>query len=200
MSLGAPNRYRWRQFCLAQSATRGWQVIVGRKRAGPDGYRRAQRREIERKAGAMRCDNGAEDVLGADLDASREALGIPTWCSIAIRAGRQLQRKRCPSMPIPFSRPPCGCYEFFSSPYTVAANQPIGAVLRPGDSNISTDFKTLNSATHRITDPWGTTGYGISRASGAFANANSSLDHYFVGLIVSAFNGAGSPSFSATIF
>jgi hypothetical protein len=83
-------------------------------------------------------------------------------------------------------------YELFASPYTAAANQPLGAILKPGASNISTFFKTQNNAAHRITDPWGTSGYGISRASGAFANANSSLDHYYIGLIVSAFDdGAG---------
>jgi hypothetical protein len=93
-------------------------------------------------------------------------------------------------------------FEMFPAPYSVAANQPIGAVLKPGASNISTDYKTLAAAGHRVTDPWGTTGYGISRASGAFANANSSLDHYFLGLIVSAYEAgsSGAPHFSATIF
>lgn len=93
--------------------------------------------------------------------------------------------------------------EYFTSPYTTTANQPIGAVLKPGGSNISAYYKTLGSATHRVADPWGTSGYGISRASGAFANANSSLDHYYIGLILSAFDdgvSAGGKSFSATIF
>jgi hypothetical protein len=89
--------------------------------------------------------------------------------------------------------------EYFPSPYTVAANQPIGAVLKPGASNITLDFKTLAAAGHRASDPWGTSGYGISRASGAFANANSSLDHYYVGLLVSAFDEGGPVAHSPII-
>jgi hypothetical protein len=43
-----------------------------------------------------------------------------------------------------------------------------------------------------VADTWGVDGYGISRASGAFSNANSSLDHYYIGLIIGAFDdGAG---------
>lgn len=80
-------------------------------------------------------------------------------------------------------------FEYFSSPYTTTANQPIGAILKPGAANISAYYKTLASATHRVADPWGVTGYGISRAAGAFADANSSLDHYYIGLIVSALAG-----------
>lgn len=80
--------------------------------------------------------------------------------------------------------------EYFSSPYTYTANTNIGIVFKPGGTNVSAYLKTLNSATHRVTDPWGTSGYGISRASGAFANANSSLDHYYIGLIVGAFDDA----------
>jgi hypothetical protein len=81
-------------------------------------------------------------------------------------------------------------YERFSSPYNAAANQLIGAVLKPGGTNITAYYKTLGAAGHRATDPWGTAGYGISRASGAFANANSSLDHYYIGLLVSALDDA----------
>lgn len=80
----------------------------------------------------------------------------------------------------------------FASPYTTTADQNIGAVFKPGASNITAYYRTLASATHRIVDPWGTEGYGISRASGAFGDANSSLDHYYIGLLVGAFdNGAG---------
>lgn len=81
-------------------------------------------------------------------------------------------------------------FEQFASPYSVNANQAIGAVFKPGASNASAYFKTLDSAAHRIADVWGTSGYGISRASGAFADANSSLDHYYIGLIVGAFDDA----------
>jgi hypothetical protein len=63
-------------------------------------------------------------------------------------------------------------------------------VLKPGGTKITAYYKTLGAAGHRATDPWGTAGYGISRASGAFANANSSLDHYYIGLLVSALDDA----------
>jgi hypothetical protein len=84
--------------------------------------------------------------------------------------------------------------EYFPAPYTYQANSDIAAVFKPGASNISAYYKTLNSATHRVADPWGTSGYGISRASGAFANANSSLEHYYIGLIVGAFENGVWPS------
>jgi hypothetical protein len=87
--------------------------------------------------------------------------------------------------------------ELFTSPYDTTADQIIGIAYKPGGSNVSAYYKTLADATHRITDPWGTDGYGISRASGggAFANANSSLDHYFIGLLVGGFdNGVGGGS------
>ena len=84
--------------------------------------------------------------------------------------------------------------EFFTSPYTTTADQVIGAVFKPGASNISAYYKTLSAAGHRVSDPCGTEGYGISRASGAFANANSSLDHYYVGLILGAFDNGVSTS------
>lgn len=79
----------------------------------------------------------------------------------------------------------------FSSPYTTTASQKIVVAFKPGASNISAFFKTLASATHRVADPYGTSGYGVSRATGAFANANSSLDHYYIGLLAGAFDGGG---------
>lgn len=81
--------------------------------------------------------------------------------------------------------------ELFATPYDIAANQPIGVVVKPGASSVSAYSKTLNNAAHRIADLWGTSGYGISRSSGAFSNINSSLDHLYVGMIVSAFDGGG---------
>lgn len=73
----------------------------------------------------------------------------------------------------------------FPAAYDVAANTPIAAVFKPGGSNVSAYYKTLNNAAHRVTDMGGTSSYGVSRASGAFANANSSLDHYYIGLMLS---------------
>ncbi|MCC8976347.1 hypothetical protein [Bradyrhizobium brasilense] len=86
---------------------------------------------------------------------------------------------------------PAWLYDYFPTPYNVAANQPIGAVIQPSTStNVQLYYKTIANAAHRAADPWGTSGYGISRSSGAFANTNSSLDHYYVGLLVSAFDDA----------
>lgn len=80
---------------------------------------------------------------------------------------------------------------WFDAPYTTTTDQLIGAVFKPGASNVGSYYKTLNAAGHRVADPWGTVGYGISRSSGAFVNANSSLDHYFIGLIAGAFDNGG---------
>jgi hypothetical protein len=85
-------------------------------------------------------------------------------------------------------------YVMFPAPYVYSANTNIGAVFKPGASNISAYYKTLASATHRVSDPWGTSGYGISRAAGAFADANSSLDHYYIGLLVGGFEHGVWPS------
>lgn len=79
----------------------------------------------------------------------------------------------------------------FSSAYDTAANQSIAAVFKPGGSNVTAYYRTLANATHRAADPYGTSGYGISRASGAFADANSSLDHYYIGLIAGGFDAGG---------
>ncbi|WP_143271552.1 hypothetical protein [Bradyrhizobium mercantei] len=89
--------------------------------------------------------------------------------------------------------------DMFASPYSFTAGQPLGAVFTPGAVSISAGYKTLADAKHRIVDNAGTSGYGISRASGAFANANSSLDHYLIGLIISAYDDGvgGGTRFSA---
>jgi hypothetical protein len=86
----------------------------------------------------------------------------------------------------------------FPSPYTTTIDQLIGAVFKPGAANLTTYYKVLNAAGDRVADPWGTSGYGISRASGAFANANSSLEHYYIGLLVGGFE-AGGVSQNATV-
>lgn len=81
--------------------------------------------------------------------------------------------------------------ELFSSPYSYSANTDIVIAFKPGATGITVSYKTLNNAGHRVADAWGTSGYGVSRATAAFANANSSLDHYYIGLIASAFDGGG---------
>jgi hypothetical protein len=81
--------------------------------------------------------------------------------------------------------------EMFTSPYDTTADQLVAAVFKPGGSNVSAYYKTLAAAGHRVSDIWGVEGYGVSRASGAFANANSSLDHYYIGLITGAYDAGG---------
>lgn len=81
---------------------------------------------------------------------------------------------------------------FFDAPVSVAANTAVGAVFKPGASSVSALYRTLNAAGHRVADVWGTSGYGISRSSGAFADTNSSLDHYYIGLIAGAFDDGAS--------
>jgi hypothetical protein len=80
------------------------------------------------------------------------------------------------------------------APYDLAANTPIVVAYKPGASNISAYYKTLAAAAHRITDPYGATGYGVSRAAAAFSDANSSLEHYFIGLLAGGFEVGGGGS------
>lgn len=80
----------------------------------------------------------------------------------------------------------------FPTPYSATAGQEIGAVFKPGASNVSTSYKTQFSAAHRVVFPSGVNGFGISRDTGAFADANSGQDNYYIGLIVGGFSdGAG---------
>lgn len=90
-------------------------------------------------------------------------------------------------------------FDLFPSPYQAAANQPIGAVFKPGGSNVTVNYKTINDAAHRVADVFGTSGYGISRDTGAFSNANSSLDHYYIGLLVGAFEHGVAPTYGLGI-
>jgi hypothetical protein len=80
----------------------------------------------------------------------------------------------------------------FSAPVLVSANTAIVAAFKPGALSITSYYKTLASAAHRIVDPYGTSGYGVSRDTGSFSDANSSLDHYYIGLLCGPFDsGAG---------
>jgi len=79
----------------------------------------------------------------------------------------------------------------FPTPYTYAAGNDIAVAFKPGASSVTVYNKTLPDAAYRIVEPFGTTGYGISRTSGAFVNANSSLEHYYIGLLVGAFEAGG---------
>jgi hypothetical protein len=84
----------------------------------------------------------------------------------------------------------------FATPYDIPANTPFALVVKPAGTSITISYKTLANAAHRIVDPWGLSGYGVSRSggSGAFANANSSLEHYFIGLFAGGFDAGGGPA------
>jgi len=74
----------------------------------------------------------------------------------------------------------------FPTAYTYTANTNIVLAYKPGASNIAVYAKTIAAAAHRIADVHGTSGYGVSRATGAFSDIGSSLTHYYTGLLVSA--------------
>jgi hypothetical protein len=82
----------------------------------------------------------------------------------------------------------------FATPYTLAAETPIVAAYKPGATNITIHFRTLASATHRVVDAGGTDSYGVNRDTSAFANDNSSLNHFFIGLLVGAWDDGASGS------
>lgn len=84
--------------------------------------------------------------------------------------------------------------ELFSSPYDATPNQELVVAFKPGASNVTTAGKVLGNAGCRVADPYGTSGYGVSRATGAFSNINSSLEHTYIGLIVGGFNHPARPS------
>ena len=87
----------------------------------------------------------------------------------------------------------------FASPYSARAEEKIVAAYKPGASNMTTYYRTLASAGHRIADPWGTNGYGVGRDAGAFSDANSGLDHYYIGLLVGAFEHGVNPQYALGI-
>lgn len=78
----------------------------------------------------------------------------------------------------------------FPSPFTTTSDQLLAVAFKPGASNLNAYYKTL-LAGQIGSDVWGTNGYGISRATGAFTAANSGLDQHYIGLIAGAFNEAG---------
>jgi hypothetical protein len=82
----------------------------------------------------------------------------------------------------------------FPTPYDVSVNTPIAITLKPTTTNsVTAYYKTLANAAHRIADHTLATGYGVSRSSGAFANANSNLEHYYLGLITGAYDDGAAP-------
>ena len=75
----------------------------------------------------------------------------------------------------------------FPTPYIVKPNQQIVAAYKPGGSNISAYGKLFQNAAHRVSDAYGTTGYGVVRTTGAFSNENNGLTNYYIGLMAGGF-------------
>jgi hypothetical protein len=76
----------------------------------------------------------------------------------------------------------------FSSPYTCEAEQEVVAAYKPGASNITVRYRTLHLAAHRVVDVGGVDSYGVNRDAAAFADDNSGLNHYLIGLLVGGFS------------
>lgn len=79
-------------------------------------------------------------------------------------------------------------YMLFAAPYTATASQPLAAIAKPGASNVTITYRSMNAAAHQAADHCGTNGYGVSRASGSFAAVNSNKDRFPIGLLVGAFS------------
>lgn len=79
----------------------------------------------------------------------------------------------------------------FASPFDCAANTDYVISYKPGASSISAYWMIQGHAGHRVSLPWGTSGYGVTRGTGAFSNANSSLEHYYIGLMAGGFEAGG---------
>lgn len=78
---------------------------------------------------------------------------------------------------------------WFATPYTVPANTPVAAILKPTSvSNCVMQYKTYHAAAHQKSEAFGTNGYAVNRASGAFAAQNSSKDRFTIGLLVGGFD------------
>lgn len=80
----------------------------------------------------------------------------------------------------------------FSTPYSVAANADIAAIVKPtSGTSISATFKSYSASAHQVAEVCGTSAYAVNRASGAFAAQNSSKDRFAIGLLVGAFDAGG---------
>lgn len=80
----------------------------------------------------------------------------------------------------------------FPSPYVLAANTPVAAILKPTTANnVAQSYKTFNAAAHQKADMLGANCYAINRNTGAFAAQNSSKDRFALGLLVGAFDAGG---------
>lgn len=90
-------------------------------------------------------------------------------------------------------------FYMLSNPYNVAPNQPLGVIMKPGASNISSIYKTFNAAVNGRSEIGGQNIYAINRASGAFAAQNSNKDKFAIGLLVEQFSGGVNPIYGLGI-
>lgn len=82
-------------------------------------------------------------------------------------------------------------YAMFPSLYSLPANTPCAAIVKPTTvTSISMLYKSYHAAAHQKSEPFGTNGYAVNRASGAFAAQNSSKDRFIIGLLVGGFDDA----------
>lgn len=87
----------------------------------------------------------------------------------------------------------------FPSPFTLNANTPYGAIFKPTSvTSITAQYKTYGNAAHQTSESGGD-GYAINRASGAFAQQNSGLDRFGIGLLIGAGDSGGSAGRSIQI-
>lgn len=80
---------------------------------------------------------------------------------------------------------------WFPAPYTFTANQELAGIMKPGGTNVTGVFMTMNSANHQKGMSLGANCYAINRASGAFAAQNTNKDRFAMALIVGAFDSGG---------
>lgn len=82
---------------------------------------------------------------------------------------------------------------WFSSPYSLPANTPVAAILKPTTvSNCVMLYKSYHAAAHQKSEAFGTNGYAVNRSSGAFAAQNSGKDRFTIGLLVGGFDDGAS--------
>lgn len=79
-------------------------------------------------------------------------------------------------------------FKMFTTPFDLAANTPYAVVLKPTTTqNATLAYKTYNNAAHQFSEN-GSNCYAINRDTGAFAQQNSGLDRFSIGLLIGAFD------------
>lgn len=90
-------------------------------------------------------------------------------------------------------------HAMFPAPYSLAANAPCAAIVKPTTvTSVSMLYKTFHAAAHQKSEAFGTNGYAVNRASGAFATQNSNKDRFSIGLLVGGFDAGGGGGVAAS--